>query len=592
LDYQEEKRGDAMIRKLGLGVAALVAILGLALAPARAEMHISGELRGHWQPALNPWYIDGNVTLGRSDSLLIDPAVDIRVTGNFRMTIEGKLWALGTQADSIKITATGGAPSSWYGITITGAAANRSHLKYVIIKHASQGVNCESADPTIENCSISLCNSAGVRFSDSNGLLLNSKISFITSNGVAITDQSRVTVQYCHIWRCGDSGVAISGSAIATVLSDTIEDVSDYGIALTAAGASTLLSWNVIMRPGVRGISVSESNHITVTRNAVYQTSSGAGVFIYRSTYVILVNNTILASGGNGGYGVQITTSSAQVENNIIGENSRNGLFVSNSAPACGYNDLYSNAGGDYSGVDPAQGDMHVNPMLINPGLGDFAPRRDSPIVDHGDPQLDPDPDGTQADIGAWFYNQNHPPVIQSWSPDSLIRVAGDSIINFTVTATDADHHQLNNNWYVNGSLESRLAGLSRSFTQDGDYTVRVVVDDHYYLGTAEHIWQFAVAGAFVRPDQPLPEGYSVSEVYPNPFNGTPRIDIALPVNGLASMEVWDDGGRLVRQVFSGNMGAGNHSLSLSVEDLAAGHYILAVRMGNGRALRSLVHLK
>lgn len=576
-----------MIGKLSLATALAVVAGLLAADGATGETRVSGAVRGIWRANDGPFIVEGHITLGANDNLVIEPGITVRFDGNYRFTIYGWITAVGTERDSIRFIGSG-QPSSWLGLNVSRGSADRGQFKFCVVQDAYQGFSLDDADPLIENSRISFCGNAGVHFSRSLGRLLNCSISNISGHGVVITDQSRATVRDNNILACSDNGIAIGDNASPIVSYNLIEEVSDHGISLASAGVSTI-TWNTILRPGLRGISVAESNGQVIKRNVIYL-SGGPGVIIYRSTNISLINNTILASGL---HGLQISSnSSGGIINNIIGESSGYGITSSLSAGTYDYNDLYSNGEGDYDGVEPGRNDLHVSPSLVSPGEGDFHPHRDSPMVDAGDGGQDRDPDGTRAEIGAWFYNQNHPPEIRAWSPDTLIEVTGDDTVDFAIEAVDSDGHILHYLWSVNGIREWQQPNYRRVFNRDGEYVVRVVVDDRYYLGTAEHVWQFTVRGSFVAPEPGLPDGFALSEVYPNPFNSTLRLSLTLPRPGAVRLDLCNIAGRRVAGLYQGELATGNHSRTFEAADLPAGEYIIVADLGAGRVVRRVVLLK
>ena len=56
--------------------------------------------------------------------------------------------------------------------------------------------------------------------------------------------------------------------------------------------------------------------------------------------------------------------------------------------------------------VNWMDGNMDVDPLFVDEGNGDYNLQSTSPCIDAGDPVSSLDPDGTIADMGAWFYNQ------------------------------------------------------------------------------------------------------------------------------------------------------------------------------------------
>ena len=62
----------------------------------------------------------------------------------------------------------------------------------------------------------------------------------------------------------------------------------------------------------------------------------------------------------------------------------------------------YSDIEGGYAGT----GNIDADPLFVDAGNGDYHLTEDSPCIDAGDPASPLDPDGTTADMGAWFYDQ------------------------------------------------------------------------------------------------------------------------------------------------------------------------------------------
>lgn len=69
------------------------------------------------------------------------------------------------------------------------------------------------------------------------------------------------------------------------------------------------------------------------------------------------------------------------------------------------------------------------------------------------------------------------------------------------------------------------------------------------------------------------PASYSLSQNFPNPFNPSTQIDIALPKDGLVSLVVYDVLGREMAQLAHGPYAAGYHSARWNAGSLASGVY-------------------
>ncbi len=79
-----------------------------------------------------------------------------------------------------------------------------------------------------------------------------------------------------------------------------------------------------------------------------------------------------------------------------------------------------------------------------------------------------------------------------------------------------------------------------------------------------------------------LPDGYVISDAYPNPFNPSTTIKIGVKKNQNVRLEIYNSLGQLVHVAFDGRIGAEQmKSISIDLDGMTSGQYILAVN-GNG----------
>ena len=147
-----------------------------------------------------------------------------------------------------------------------------------------------------------------------------------------------------------------------------------------------------------------------------------------------IINNTII----NSAHGIQIGTGEELhiVKNNIVTSCEEGVMFT--HAPQFGdidehveeyisftYNCFWNNETNFYAlfgilGEDgwiraeefnprPGTGMIYENPLFVDAENGDFYLTADSPCIDTGDPDSPEDPDGTRADMGAFYYHQYEP---------------------------------------------------------------------------------------------------------------------------------------------------------------------------------------
>lgn len=161
-----------------------------------------------------------------------------------------------------------------------------------------------------------------------------------------------------------------------------------------------------------------------VRRNAIYENGAsseysayGLGIFADSGQYEI-TNNTIYRNLSSSRY----NTRGAAVEF-VIFENSnsiiKNNIIAFNYCPVgvaahihdstwagWDYNLVFGNYGIDYDGLEVGPHDIQADPLFVDRDNHDFHLQPNSPCIDAGDPNSPLDPDGTRADIGAYYFDQ------------------------------------------------------------------------------------------------------------------------------------------------------------------------------------------
>jgi parallel beta-helix repeat protein len=397
----------------------------LAPALARGGTVVSGSVSGTWGLSESPYWVEGDLSIASGSTLTIQPGVQVRFRGPYRLMVNGTLQAAGTGQDSILFT--WDQPQSsyeWRGIRLVGCDP-ATRLELCRIEHVRsstaypdvQGgaVYCSSCSPVIRSC---LMQHNVSHNANSNGM----------GGGVAVIAGSP-RIESCIIrMNNADSGGGIC--AMEEGCSPVIQGNLITGNTAPYAGggiyagvrSSPVIENNVITGNsasgwGGGGITLWNwyaMNHIgKVVRNNVVagnSTTAVGGGFYIRYDYSILDNNTVsgnTASGGGGGLYILNAGMSdfpPDVRNFVIWGNGgagQQGIYLDPTYSAA-VNVAYSDVQGGWSGI----GNMNVDPMFADPyGHLDTA----SPCIDTGDPGpgfndacFPPSQGGVRNDMGAY----------------------------------------------------------------------------------------------------------------------------------------------------------------------------------------------
>jgi hypothetical protein len=97
---------------------------------------VSGNISGNWTLEGSPYLVVNNLVLQPTDTLLIDPGVEVHFDGNYRVDIFGLFLADGNPSDSIIFTRHGDV--NWMSLNFADDSNDDSVLEYCIIGYASE----------------------------------------------------------------------------------------------------------------------------------------------------------------------------------------------------------------------------------------------------------------------------------------------------------------------------------------------------------------------------------------------------------------------------------------------------------------------
>jgi hypothetical protein len=437
-----------------------------------ADTHIpAGDVYGTWTSSGSPYLIDGEITIPTDSTLTIQPGVNIIFQGHYKFIVHGLLEAIGTESDSIVFTAAN-TDTGWGGIRFIDSQ-DSSHLNYCIVEHGNaneyspdyigRGIYCVNSNPVLTNCIIQE-NVAGVLYGEGGGIYLNNSnptiISCLIRNnsgcgsggGICCTNSnpiirnsiisdnsagfdvgygggiylsnSNAIIEECTI-HDNMAGCGVCGGGIYSQYSDPIISnciISDNHMVYGGGGGIALL------------ISRAEISHCVITGN--YCDYASALLLGSNDSCIVsnctIINNRIYGSAST--YGTIVWTGyGGSLINSIVANNWGDEAIhfdVSPERPII-YCDFYNNQGGDFAGSVPTglgnisitnfngdSCDVYYN-IFLNPHMyANYHLQSTSPCIDAGDPTSPHDPDGTIADMGAFYYP--HSGIPQNHSQSSL----------------------------------------------------------------------------------------------------------------------------------------------------------------------------
>jgi predicted outer membrane repeat protein len=233
--------------------------------------------------------------------------------------------------------------------------------------------------------------------------------------------------------------------------------------------------------------------NVTISGNS--SANSGGGIFCYGFS-PSLENVTISGNSSNYGGGIYCQSSSPSLENVTISGNSANitggGIYCTSSSNPSIINSIlwndspqeiylylsavtatYSDIEGGWAGT----GNIYSDPLFVDPGNGYFHLQSISPCIDAGDPASPLDPDGTIADMGAYYFPQLPPEA--NFTADIT---SGEVPLTVNFTDLSVQGSGVIDEWYweFGDGNNSLMQNPANEYLLPGNYTVSLTVTDVY----------------------------------------------------------------------------------------------------------------
>jgi parallel beta-helix repeat protein len=365
--------------------------------------------------ANSPYISNGDVTVAPNVTFTIEPGVEIRMAEGAGIYVNGNVKMNGNAPNPILIGPNKNAGATHWGALCIVNATDSSSLSYVQITGATEG-----ADPENQMGAISVYSSTvtidNVTIEDAPFPIFiqygRADIRNCTLHSDKICDLINIKyADYARVENCLFRGnVSFDTDAIDY---DQIEDgiirgnriynfygVNSDGIDLGEDSRNILIEDNLIFNCADKGISVGQTSTAVIKKNVIVNCAQGVGIKD-ESSYAYIASNTFF---GND-YAVAcfeknigVGGGSADVVNCIFSQSKIDPYFLDDISTL---NISYSLSDTDEL---PGTGNIKADPMFAT----NFRLSDTSPAIDTGNPGSPVDPDGSRADIGAYFYENTY----------------------------------------------------------------------------------------------------------------------------------------------------------------------------------------
>jgi parallel beta-helix repeat protein len=287
----------------------------------------------------------------------------------------------------------------------------------------------------------------------------------------------------------------------------------------------------------------------------------------------------------------------------------------------------------DVQGGWAGQGNIDSDPLLVCPERGDLNIRWRSPCIDAGDPNSPLDPDGTCADIGALYFDQDVIGLIELYPHDTPIVIPpeGGDIIYDGWVFNFFGHPGRVDIWtyafvpemgqygpldlYENVRIPADSLGMNGitehvpGAAPEGDYVFvayvgdypSTIIDSSYFCFTKSGSVGSGMTGWFdgdgwfkerSLTESNLPTAYDLSQNYLNPFNANTAISYQVPVEGHVKLEVYNTLGQKVATLVNSKQQAGYRSVVWDARGVSSGVYFCRLSAGRSVFTERMILLK
>jgi len=345
---------------------------------------------------------------------------------------------------------------------------------------------------------------------------------------------------------------------------------------------------------------------------------SGGGIYL-RTSAPTFINCSITGnSADQEGGGFYCRTAELTIVNSILWNDTPQEMVFSDlsdpSVVTISYSDVQGGEEGivtnDNGEVIWGDGNIDEDPLFENADEGDFSLTAESPCIDAGDPQSDPDPDDTRADMGTLPFDHGERDI--AVEPDRLdfgvIEPGNSAELTVEITNIDEGTLRVYSQTIIPEETPFDITEGGEPFylALDDIHTTTVTfnpLDEDDFIATLRIVSndldedtvdiELTGGASGVGSDREvLPREFALLPVYPNPFNNVATVQYALPTPRTVSLKLYDLDGRETATLFSGLAAAGYHQAILNGEGLTSGVYIVRLEASGEVRMQKVILIR
>ena len=145
-------------------------------------------------------------------------------------------------------------------------------------------------------------------------------------------------------------------------------------------------------------------------------------------------------------------------------------------------------------------------------------------------------------------------------------------------------------------SIELTDKAMVADYRTNGNSTTLIIVapesDELFTASGSFNVEEVIAANENSQVTVMMPTELTLSKAYPNPFNPSTSMNIFVPADGAVNLSVYNVMGQEVATLHSGNMSAGNHSVTWNASNMTSGMYFVRAESQAGVAVQKVMLMK